>query len=71
MAVCYNMFHHWGSDYNYDPSFGLKAECETSAGHKEATITTKELNRIHNGSGTQAFYTLEQMFRDQYKPDSK
>jgi hypothetical protein len=23
MAVCYNMFDHWGSDYNYDPKFGL------------------------------------------------
>jgi hypothetical protein len=68
MAVCYNMFDHWGSDYNYDPSFGLKVECETPAGGKEAHITTEDLARLHNGRASELFYKLEQMFRDQYKP---
>lgn len=68
MAVCYNMFNHWGSDYNYDPSFGLKVECETPAGVKEAEITTDELNGMHDGPASEVFYKLEQIFRDQYKP---
>jgi hypothetical protein len=68
MAVCYNMFDHWGSDYNYDPSFGLKVECETPKGNKEAHITTEELTKLRNGTPSEAFYNLEQIFRDQYKP---
>ena len=66
-AVCYNMFDHWGSGYNYDPSFGLKVECESN----EAHITTEELTRLHNGPAPEVFYKLEQMFRDQYKLSTK
>jgi hypothetical protein len=68
MAVCYSMFDRWGSDYNYDPKFGLKAECETHTGRKEAHITTEELTTLHSGPSSAVFYKLEQMFRDQYKP---
>ncbi len=71
MAVCYNMFDHWGSDYNYDPKFGLKVDCETHAGKEEVQITTKELNGLHNGLAPEAFYKLEQMFRGQYQPSAK
>jgi hypothetical protein len=70
MAVCYNMFDHWGSDYNYDPSFGLKVECDTQNGNQEAHITADTLTSLHNGPGSDVFYKLELMFRDQYKPSS-
>ena len=70
MAV-YSMSDHWGSDYNYDPSFGLKVECETHTGAKEAHITTEELATLHNGPAPEVFYRVEQMFRDQYKPSAK
>jgi hypothetical protein len=71
MAVCYDMFDHWGSDYNYDPKFGLKVECEARTENTEAHITTEELTRLHNGPAPEVFYKLEQMFRDQYKLSTK
>ena len=79
-AVCYNMFDHWGPDYNYDPKFGLKVECEAHTRNEKgpvitealtAHITTEELMRLHNGPAPEVFYKLEQMFREQYKPTTK
>ena len=66
LAVCFNMFEHWGDDYNYDPSFGLKVQCDSATGSQSVQFTEDQLRAMPDAKAADLFYYFEQRFREQY-----